>query len=108
MFPLYCSLHPQSNGPDELDIALSTDAAAARAAEKERSRKRRGNNNIMVLKPEPAPPKDFYHTKISTFKVIGEEHKHPEVLAEWRAKRAADYVSKQTNALEPPPHRYDT
>ena len=84
---------------------MRSDAAAARAAEKERARKRRGNSNIMVLKPEATPPKDFYHTKISTFKVIGEEHKHPEVLAEWRAKRAADFVSKQSNALEPPPHR---
>ena len=96
----------QDHGPDELDLALQKDALAAKAAEKERARKRKGNTNIMLLKPEAPPPKDFYHTKISTFRVIADEHKHPEVLAEWRAKRAADFVSKHANALEPPPHRY--
>lgn len=96
----------QDNGPDELDLALQKDAQAVKDAERERARKRRGNTNIMLLKPEPVPPKDFYHTKITTFRVISDEHQHPEVLAEWRAKRAADYVSKHPNALEPPPHRY--
>ena len=88
--------------PDELDLAMQKEAAAMRAAEKERARKRRGNSNILLLKPEVTPPKDFYSTKISTFRVIGEDHKHPEVLAEWRAKRAAEFVSKNAHALEPP------
>jgi len=36
-------------------------------------------------------PKDLYSQKISTFKDLN--HTHPDVVAEWRAKRAADFVS---------------
>ena len=58
---------------------------------------------LLTLTHVDTPPKDFYKAKISTFKSIGAEH--PEVLAEWRAKRAATYVAKHADALAPPPHR---
>ncbi len=32
--------------------------------------------------------------------------KRPEVLAEWRAQRAAEFVSKNAHSLEVPKHRY--
>jgi hypothetical protein len=57
-----------------------------------------------VLKKESTPPTDFYHTKISSFRTIGD--KHPEVLAEWRAKRAAEFVSENVHTLEVPKARY--
>jgi hypothetical protein len=50
-----------------------------------------------------ARPVDFYHQKVSTFKSLGSSH--PEILANWRAKRAADFVNKKKNALDVPEHK---
>ena len=58
---------------------------------------------LLTLIHVDTPPKDFYSAKISTFKSIGEEH--PEVLAEWRAKRAASFVAKHADPTHPPPAR---
>jgi len=44
-------------------------------------------------------PKDLYSQKISTFKDLNKTH--PDVVAEWRAKRAADFVSS-LNSIDPP------
>jgi hypothetical protein len=44
--------------------------------------------------------KKFYKQPISTFKSLGASN--PEVLADWRANRAAAYVAKIRNPLEPP------
>jgi hypothetical protein len=41
--------------------------------------------------------KSFYEQPISTFKAVG--HSNPEMLADWRAKRAADFVDKQSDPL---------
>lgn len=49
------------------------------------------------------PPVDFYKQKISIFKDVSA--KHPEMLAEWRAQRAADFVSSHKNAVDPPMRR---
>jgi hypothetical protein len=73
-------------------------------AQAERIRKKKDHSSLLTLIKESTPPADFYHTKITTFKTIGD--KHPEVLAEWRAKRAAEFVSKNPHALEVPKTRY--
>lgn len=44
--------------------------------------------------------KSFYEQPISTFKNLGTQN--PDMLASWRAKRAADFINKQGNPLEPP------
>lgn len=72
--------------------------------EAEKARKRKDHSSLLTLVKASTPPKDFYHTKISTFKNIGD--KHPEVLAEWRAKRAAEFVSANARTLEVPKARY--
>ncbi len=40
---------------------------------------------------------------IKTFKVLGGPH--PEVLENWRAKRAAEFLKKKSNPLDPPPKK---
>jgi hypothetical protein len=73
-------------------------------AQAERIRKKKDHSSLLTLVKESTPPADFYQTKITTFKTIGD--KHPEVLAEWRAKRAAEFVSKNPHALDVPKPRY--
>ena len=51
----------------------------------------------------PYEPNKLYDQSISTFKVVGKTN--PEILAKWRAKRAADFVLTQTHPLEPPTSR---
>ena len=51
----------------------------------------------------PYEPNQLYDHNISTFKVVGKTN--PEILAKWRAKRAADFVLTQTHPLEPPTSR---
>ena len=51
----------------------------------------------------PYEPNKLYDQNISTFKVVGRTN--PEILAKWRAKRAADFVLTQTHPLEPPTSR---
>jgi len=51
----------------------------------------------------PYEPNQLYDHSISTFKVVGKTN--PEILAKWRAKRAADFVLTQTHPLEPPTSR---
>lgn len=48
-------------------------------------------------------PNQLFDHNISTFKVVGKSN--PEILAKWRAKRAADFVLTQTHPLEPPTSR---
>ena len=48
-------------------------------------------------------PNQLYEQKISNFRVVGKNN--PEILAKWRAKRAADFVLTQNHPLEPPTSR---
>jgi hypothetical protein len=45
----------------------------------------------------------FYKQPISTFKSLG--NSNPEILADWRAHRAADYIATLQAPLEPPPFK---
>lgn len=54
--------------------------------------------------PQDAVPEhDPGATKISQFRMVGPIN--PEALAKWRAKRAADFVTKQKHPLDPPTAR---
>mmetsp|Transcript_32043 Transcript_32043/g.54042 ORF Transcript_32043/g.54042 Transcript_32043/m.54042 type:complete len:395 (+) Transcript_32043:124-1308(+) len=91
----------KDGGLDELDLALKRDQDAKEAARLAREKKKKGHHMLMTLTPDPEPITDFYKAGITKFRTVGEAH--PEVLAEWRAKRAADYVAKRdTHPLEPP------
>lgn len=48
-------------------------------------------------------PNQLYNKKISDFRIVGKNN--PEILAKWRAKRAADFVLTQNHPLEPPTSR---
>lgn len=77
--------------------------STVRKAEAERARRNKDPSDLLVLKKETAPPTDFYHTNITALRSLGD--KHPEVLAEWRAQRAAEFVSKNARSLEVPKAR---
>ena len=48
-------------------------------------------------------PNQLYEQKINDFRIVGKNN--PEILAKWRAKRAADFVLTQNHPLEPPTSR---
>lgn len=58
------------------------------------------NFETSAQKKSTKQKKTFYEQPISTFKNLGAQN--PDMLASWRAKRAADFINQQGNPLEPP------
>ncbi|KAJ1430473.1 hypothetical protein B484DRAFT_479169 [Ochromonadaceae sp. CCMP2298] len=89
---------------DDLDLLLQGEEDNRIRENMNKKKKKSGHHMLIKLVKDPDPIIDFYKAGITRFSTIGE--KHPEVLAEWRAKRAAEYVVKRgENAVLPPAQR---
>ncbi|KAJ1421684.1 hypothetical protein B484DRAFT_481116, partial [Ochromonadaceae sp. CCMP2298] len=88
--------------PDDLDASLRSDRLRDQVRRQQHMQRLHGHH-MGDCAATPPPVTDFYGTAISQFKIIGQTQ--PEVLREWRAHRAAQFLSKNgpSQCTPPPP-----